>query len=377
MSNTPNICYFDLEVDPKSNKILVYGAVLNSSEYRGLELSKFKTLGQTATTLCGHNIIQHDLAILKGYNLPAAFFLKPKIDTLYLSVLLFPKKPYHHLVKDYQLNGTEINNPLADAKLTKILLEDLLVAFQQLPQPLRTIYYNLLKNIAGFDGFFNYIASRNLSIIAHKEELARYIQTYFATSFCRAADLLHFIEQTPIELAFAMAIITVEDKDCFRRFEGDAAIPLQEQVVEAALVNQSFVAIFPTGGGKSLTFQLPALMRGAANRSLTVIISPLQSLMKDQVDVLRNRHSLTEAVTINGLLSPLERSDAIERVENGGANLLYISPESLRSNTIRRLLKRRIINRFVIDEAHCFSSWGQDFRVDYQFPVLQLRQNLL
>jgi len=431
MSNTPNICYFDLEVDPKSNKILVYGAVLNSSEYRGLELSKFKTLGQTATTLCGHNIIQHDLAILKGYNLPAAFFLKPKIDTLYLSVLLFPKKPYHHLVKDYQLNGTEINNPLADAKLTKILLEDLLVAFQQLPQPLRTIYYNLLKNIAGFDGFFNYIASRNLSIIAHKEELARYIQTYFATSFCRAADLLHFIEQTPIELAFAMAIITVEDKDSllpawikhqfpktigiinqlrvtcagnkgcpychqlsptkalqrffgfdsFRRFEGDAAIPLQEQVVEAALVNQSFVAIFPTGGGKSLTFQLPALMRGAANRSLTVIISPLQSLMKDQVDVLRNRHSLTEAVTINGLLSPLERSDAIERVENGGANLLYISPESLRSNTIRRLLKRRIINRFVIDEAHCFSSWGQDFRVDYLYigkflKKLQLEKGL-
>ena len=114
----------------------------------------------------------------------------------------------------------------------------------------------------------------------------------------------------------------------FRSFDGDEGKPLQEKVVEAALANQSFVAIFPTGGGKSLTFQLPALMKGAANRSLTVIISPLQSLMKDQVDVLRDRHSLTEAVAINGLLSPLERTEAIEQVENGGANLLYISPVS-------------------------------------------------
>jgi ATP-dependent DNA helicase RecQ len=120
----------------------------------------------------------------------------------------------------------------------------------------------------------------------------------------------------------------------FRRFEGDGEQPLQEQVVEAALAGKSLIAIFPTGGGKSLTFQLPALMQGAANRSLTVIISPLQSLMKDQVDVLEKRHGITAAVTINGMLSPLERSEAIERVARGGANLLYISPESLRSRSI-------------------------------------------
>ena len=133
---------------------------------------------------------------------------------------------------------------------------------------------------------------------------------------------------------------------------------------------------FPTGGGKSLTFQLPALIKGEANRSLTVIISPLQSLMKDQVDVLKQRHDITSAVTINGMLSPLERSEAIERVREGGANLLYISPESLRSLSIFNLLRGRHINRFVIDEAHCFSSWGQDFRVDYLYiaPFIQKLQ---
>ena len=149
----------------------------------------------------------------------------------------------------------------------------------------------------------------------------------------------------------------------FRTYEGE---PLQENACRAAVQNKSLVAIFPTGGGKSLTFQLPALISGETIRGLTVVISPLQSLMKDQIDNLEKKN-IVDAVTINGLLNPIERAEAIERVKNGIATILYISPEQLRSKTIEHLLLSRNVVRFVIDEAHCFSAWGQDFRVDYLY----------
>ena len=115
---------------------------------------------------------------------------------------------------------------------------------------------------------------------------------------------------------------------------------MQQQAVESAIRGESLLTIFPTGGGKSLTFQLPALMAGRNAHALTVVISPLQSLMKDQVDNLMER-GISDAVTINGLLDPIERAEAINQVSSGAANLLYIAPEMLRSSTIERLLMGR------------------------------------
>lgn len=165
--------------------------------------------------------------------------------------------------------------------------------------------------------------------------------------------------------------------DSYRSYGGE---PLQEKAVRAAVNNKSLLAVFPTGGGKSITFQVPALMSAENCKGLTVIISPLQSLMKDQVDNLE-RNGITEAVTINGLLDPIERAKSFERIEDGSASILYISPESLRSKTIEKLILGRKVARFVIDEAHCFSSWGQDFRVDYLYigdfiKLIQEKKNL-
>ena len=87
--------------------------------------------------------------------------------------------------------------------------------------------------------------------------------------------------------------------------------------------------------------------------------------MKDQVENLEKR-GIAEAVYINGLLSPIERQQAFERITSGEVSLLYIAPEQLRSKTLEKVLLSRSINRFVIDEAHCFSAWGQDFRIEYQ-----------
>ncbi len=431
MTGTSDILFFDLEVHKKSAQILEIGALLRGDQFRRKSVESFVQFADGANLLCGHNIMDHDLPILSNHLQCQSLFTKPVIDTLYWSALLFPKKPYHRLVKDYHLHGYELNNPLADAKLARELLIDLLDAYQRLSVDQKIIYHSLLAAQPGFNGFFELTDEKARPEVLDKRQLVKFLQSRYASLFCGRTDLEELAERFPVELAYAIALITTEDPESlpppwilyrfpavaqvinrlritcdgkgscaycrrlqpkeglrkwfgfegFRRFEGDGEQPLQEQVVEAALAGKSLIAIFPTGGGKSLTFQLPALMQGEANRSLTVIISPLQSLMKDQVDVLEKRHGITAAVTINGMLSPLERTEAIDRVAQGGANLLYISPESLRSKSIINLLKGRLINRIVIDEAHCLSAWGQDFRVDYLYigrfiKKLQREKNL-
>lgn len=134
----------------------------------------------------------------------------------------------------------------------------------------------------------------------------------------------------------------------------------QQEIVAASLRDEDFLCILPTGGGKTFTFWLPAIYQ-----ALTVVISPLQALIEDHITSFNANVANFKAVAISGFLSPLERSEAIESVINGEADILYIAPESLRSESIFKILKNRLIERFVIDEVHCLSTWGNDFRQDY------------
>ncbi len=465
------IVFLDIEAGIDDHRVHDIGAVRSDgATLHTASRSELLEFLRGADFVCGHNVVHHDALLVadilaqlgseareEGRTGAFGFFRfgrgsqasqrgggrrRPRlVDTLYVSPLLFPKRPYHRLVKDDKLQTDEVNNPVNDCLKARDLLYDELNAFRLLgaeeggrlfelgvkdddggvgqpanPQAvhvgheLQQIYGRLLASREEFCGFFDLAGFEPDD---DRRRLSDRIARCFEGRLCAHADIASLVDACPCELAYALALISTDDVqsatpswvlynfpkveevlrllrntpcaegcaychekldarrqlshffgyDEFRRFDGEN---LQEEAVRAAVAGESMLVIFPTGGGKSLTFQLPALMAGEAVHGLTVVISPLQSLMKDQVDNLAER-GISSAVTINGLMDPISRADAVQRVAEGSASLLYISPEMLRSRTIQHLLQHRNVVRFVIDEAHCFSAWGQDFRVDYLY----------
>ena len=142
-------------------------------------------------------------------------------------------------------------------------------------------------------------------------------------------------------------------------FGFDGFRPGQEEIVEAVTAGENVLAIMPTGGGKSLCFQLPALMRDG----VTVVISPLIALMRDQVRALQELGVGAGALTSGN--TPEETDSVWEGLEAGQLKLLYMAPERLAAGSVMGMLKRVGVKMIAVDEAHCVSQWGHDFRPDY------------
>lgn len=398
--------------------------------HKGGHLSKalcgLDDFASSSEFLLGHNVIAFDIPHLKAAAPGLQLLDLPVIDTLRLSPLAFPRYPYHRLVKHYKDGGLlrfNANDPELDARICLELFEDEEKAFHQLKEKnpgLLTAFHWLTSSgpdEVGFDRFFSML--RNAAIPSDDEGRAA-VADSLASSACtnQGNKVLKQQSSTRWPMAYALAWLSVaggnsvmppwvrhefpeaprivrrlrdtrcEDPACawcqehhnpkrvlkhwfgFSEFRSvpvcDDGRPMQEAIVNAAMGGGHVLGILPTGTGKSVCYQVPALSRYQNTGALTIVISPLVALMEDQVRGLRDR-GVNSCLALNGLLSMPERANVLERIRLGDCSILLVSPEQLRNRGFRRSVEQREIGAWVLDEAHCLSKWGQDFRTDYRY----------
>lgn len=197
------ILFFDTEIQPKSGKLLDIGAVrTDGMQLHAASAAALSDFAKGYPFVCGHNIIAHDLRFVHD-SLPAQYLA---IDTLCLSPLLFPMRPYHALVKDDKLQSGTLNNPLNDAMKARELFFDEYSAYRALPSGLRRIYCTLLGGTPQFHGFFRLVGERT----APDPVLA--VRNFFEGKLCTNAPLELLIRKVPIELAYTLALIHTDDR---------------------------------------------------------------------------------------------------------------------------------------------------------------------
>jgi ATP-dependent DNA helicase RecQ len=344
-------------------------------------LKQLDEITRDAKFVLGHNLLGHDFPVLKSSSPRLQLLEKPVIDTLYLSPIAFPQNPYHRLVKDYKLVRATINNPVEDAKLAASVFKDQWGSFQKLSVEMPELidFYRYCFHGSVFNGFSGKGLSAVFSLLSpgsidDPQKALNCFARQASGKVCINAvnktipDLLTDDNKRPAA-AFCLAWLQVAggnsvlppwvryrfseipaiiqslreipcgDEKCeycaenhdperqLTRFFGypsfreapqtEEGESLQRAIALRCMGNNPTMGILPTGGGKSLCYQLPALVRYWRRGTLTVVISPLQALMKDQVDNLFKKTGTLFAEAVSGLQTLPERGEVFERIRLG------------------------------------------------------------